>query len=125
MGLRDTLQKAAQAVIAATGDIAETSVYLAFGSSTYNASAGSAVVAMATTESVPVIFDVFHFREIDGEAIQPGDRKAIIAALDLPGVSPSVRDQIRLSNGEVWRVHSTESDPAGAHYMLHVRRAVP
>lgn len=121
MGLRDALRSAAEAAVAAVGDVAVSADYLSHSSSSYNASTGSLTATFATVAGVKMVFDEFRISEIDGVAVRPNDKKALVPAASLSGVTPGVEDQI-VHAGETWEVLGVRADPAGALYELQVRR---
>lgn len=121
MGLRDTIQKAARTAVAATGDIAVSANYLAYSSATYNASTGSVAATYATVAGITVVFSGFRLSQIDGENIRPEDKKALIPALLVTGVTPKPDDQV-VASGVAWTVINAGIDPADALHVLQVRR---
>lgn len=122
MGLREVARKAAQTAIQTTGDIAVSSNYLAFASTSYNASAGSDTTTFSSTAGVKVIFAGFKTEQIDFSNVEPSDKRALIAAKDISGVTPSTQDQIKVNTSVTWEVQSVMIDPADALWILHVRQ---
>ncbi len=88
----------------------------------YDANAGEPVDQDPISEThIEVVFDQFSNMVIDGEAIRVIDREALFPTMDLP-VVPRINDRIVDPSTTVWRVVSgAPSDPADAHYSLHVR----
>lgn len=121
MGLREAMQKAAEATVGALGTVGVSTNYQAFASTTYNASAGSAVAAYSTTAGVTVIFDEFRLEQIDGEHVKPEDKKALIPSRSISGVTPKVNDRVVDGDG-TWTVVRVNADPAEALWTLQVRR---
>jgi len=122
MSIRTLFQNAAVTAVRAFGDVAVSTNYEALSSATYNASSGAAVATRETVAGVSVIFDVFKLREVDGVKVRPEDKRAYIPAKVLSTVTPSVEDRIYQS-GVYWNVVSVEIDPAGALYVLQVRKS--
>lgn len=123
MGLRETIQKAAAAAIAATGNIAVSANYEVFATTVYSASAGTASTTVSTVEGVKVVIEDWSVYLVDGQHIQPNDRKAIIAANAISGVTPSPQDRLTMAaSTEVWQVVRAMTDPASAAWTLQVRR---
>ena len=121
MGLRETIQAAANSAIKATGNIAVSTTYQSFASTTYNASSGVQVTTRSTTGNVSVIFDAFRLEQIDGQNIKPEDKKALVAQKQIPGVTPGVNDRIT-EGTTIWEVQGVRVDPAGALWELQVRK---
>ena len=121
MSLRDSFKAGAKAVVEALGDVAVSSNYLALATTSYDASAGTPSNSYATSAGVSVVFSVFRLVEVDGELVKPEDKRALIAAKSISGVTPSVNDRI-VHDGQTWDVQRVESDPAEALWTLQVRR---
>jgi hypothetical protein len=121
MGIKEALQGAAQAAIAATGNIAVSTNYHAHVSTAYDASAGTDTTTFTTVTGVKVVFDEFRIGQIDGQSIKPEDKRAFVAQKDIPGVTPGANDQIG-HGGQTWEVQRARVDPAGALWDLQVRR---
>lgn len=121
MGLRDVVQKATQAAVAAVGDIAASATYCSFASASYNASAGTNVATFTSTAGVSVVFNDFRLDQVDGQVVLSEDKQAMIPALALPGVVPTTADKL-VSDGATWNVQRVQTDPADALWILQVRR---
>lgn len=121
MGLRETLRKAAQTAIAATGNVAVSANYASFQSTSYDVSTGTVAPTFTSVEGISIILSEFAFEVIDGETIQPEDQKAMIAARTISTVTPKPKDRITKS-GETWEVVKAMTDPAEAAWVLHIRR---
>jgi len=123
VSLRTIFKTAAQKTVTAFGDVGVSTNYYAFGSASYNASTGSPTDIYTTVAGVTVIFGVFSFRQTDGQAVQAEDKKALIPALSISGVTPAPSDRITLDGGaETWEVVRVETDPAEALWTLQVMR---
>lgn len=121
MGLRDVLQNVAQTAIAALGDIPVSTNYLAHVSTSYNASAGTPTTTYSSTQGVTIVFENFRIEQVDGQNVKPEDKRALVAAKDITGVTPGVDDVI-IEGSTTWRVQRVAVDPAGALYELQVRK---
>ena len=121
MGLSNTFKSAAQTAVSAFGDVAVSTVYASFASTTYNASAGTNVAAYSSTAGVSVIFDKFEFAKIDGINIKPEDKKALVPAKNISAITPAPNDRIRAA-GISWNVIKVTTDPAQALWELQVRK---
>lgn len=75
--------------------------------------------------NIPMVLVRFKIEEMDEKVRPTTDRRALIAALDLPGVVPNEQDRIELADGSVHVVQRVLSDPASALYILHVRYSEP
>jgi archaellum component FlaF (FlaF/FlaG flagellin family) len=122
MSLRDAFKTAAQQAITAFGDVAVSTNYLSHTTTSYNVTAGTDTTSYSTKAGVTVIFDEFRVVEIDGIAVKPEDKKALIPAKSISGVTPGVNDQIVADGSVTWEVQRVGSDPAGALWTLQVRR---
>ena len=121
MGLREAIQSAAGAAVTAVGNVAVSTDYRSFVSSTYGTAAGSVTTTYTTTAGVSVIFDAFRLEQIDGQKVKPEDKLALVAQTQIPGVTPDDNDQ--LTEGTVvWNVMRVGVDPAGAMWELQVRK---
>lgn len=103
------------------GDIPESADYKSVTTPTYDPTAGTITMPNTNHVGVPVIFTSFSRMEIDGQAIRAEDQKAIIATRDLP-VTPTINDTITMANGVIWSVIGIRTDPAGAAWVLQMRR---
>lgn len=121
MSLRDAIQQAVQAGIVALDDLAGRAVYTSKGTPTYSATTGAVGGSSTALANVPMVFASYSKLEIDGEAVMAEDQKAIIAVLDL-AATPTKNDVITKADGTVWSVISIKTDPAGAAWVLQVRR---
>lgn len=121
MTLKDDFRTAARAAVGAVGDIAVSTTYLAFASASYDASAGSEVATFGTRTGVLVIFDEFRLVEVDGRAVRPEDKRALIPAANISGITPGLNDRI-LHDGQSWQVVNVRTDPAGVLWEFHIRR---
>ena len=121
MGLKDALAHAAKAGVAAAGDIAVSTNYESFTSATYNASAGTNAATYATIAGVKLVFANFTIAQIDGRQVQPEDKRALIPAKTISGVTPGVNDRI-VEGGTVWEVQRVRADAASALWDLQVRK---
>ncbi len=122
MGLAETFRKAALQAVAAFGDVAVSATYAAFSSATYNASAGTPVTVFSSTAGVSVIFEEFRIDQVDGAAVRPEDKKALVPAKNISGVTPSVNDQLIVTGSVAWSVVRVTTDPAEALWTLQIRR---
>lgn len=121
MGLRETIQTAAQTAVAATGNIAVSTNYLSFVSTSIDVSAGTPATTFTTVEGVMVIYDVFSIMQIDGQAIRPTDKKILVPNKNIPGISPSENDQV-IDGSTIWEVVTVKTDPAEALWELQARK---
>lgn len=121
MSLREQIQQAVQDGIAAMDDLAESSTYTSVGTPSYTPSTGAITEPSTLYAGVPIIFTSYSRMEIDGEAVRAEDQKAIIATQDLTPM-PTINDTITRADGTIWNVISIRTDPAGAAWILQVRR---
>lgn len=123
MAINDAFQSAAKAALEAFSGINEDFVYVAQGSTVYDASSGVAS-ATDTRYVTSGIFIAYEQKEVDGARVKPTDLKCLIAALNI-NVNPE-------REGHIVRVESAVSttydimdkkiDPAGALWELQLRR---
>lgn len=119
MGLKETIQRAAQTAIEATGNIPVASTYISKGVPSYDAETGE-VIEVVNTQTVNVIVETYKSKEVDGVNIKDKDRKLLIAKLDLT-VTPAEDDSV-VMNGNKWNIITFEIDPAEALWVIQVRR---
>lgn len=122
MGLSDAFKTAAEQVVAAFGDVAVSTNYHSHTTTSYSVTAGTDTTTYSTKAGVTVIFDEFRIAEIDGKAVKPEDKKALVPAKSISGVTPGVNDQVVTDGSVAWEVVNVRSDPAGALWTLQVRR---
>lgn len=122
MGLKETFQKAAKTAVTAFGNVAVSTNYEQYASTTYNASSGSQVVVFATVSAVSIIFERFEFAQIDGVDIKAQDKKALVPQNSISAITPKTTDRIT-QGGIVWNIVNVRTDPAGALHEIHVRRS--
>lgn len=122
MGLQAAFQRAAQTAIKAFGDVPVSTNYHAYVTATVAVTTGAQTVTYSTVAGVKVVFTDFKIGQVDGEMVKPEDKIALIAGLDLPGVTPGVNDQITHDASTTWQVQRVMLDAAGALYKLQVRR---
>ncbi len=121
MSLRATVQKAVRTGLKAMDDIQESATYGGVTTTVYDPATGTMVSTPGGGGIVKMVFTSFSFMEIDGQAVLANDRKAIIASLDLD-VVPTLNDSITRADGTVWNVIGIKTDPAGAAWVLQIRR---
>ena len=122
MGLRNTLKSVAREAVAAFGDVGTTADYQAFTSATYDASAGTHTAAYSTVAGVTVIVEDFALDQVDGVSVRREDRKMLLPAASVSGVTPGINDRV-IVDGATWQVQAVHSDPAQALWELQVRRS--
>lgn len=72
--------------------------------------------------NVPMTLVRFSIDDMDEDVRPKTDRKALIAALDLPsGVDPDGEDKIELRNGVTYTVQKVMKDPSEGLCILHIR----
>lgn len=54
--------------------------------------------------SVPAVFIDYKNQEIDGTLVMVGDKKCLIAKLDLPNTQPETKDKILDQDGTEWKI---------------------
>jgi hypothetical protein len=88
---------------------------------TYNSTTG-AIVETVTETGVKGILEDVNLREIN-ELIQAGDKRLIVAALDLNGTTPSTFDRVVISNivHQIIRVQTIEQNNEPITYELILR----
>lgn len=123
MGLRDTLKSSAQSAFKAAGDIKEDVTYYGKGVVTYNTSTG-VVNAQDSGYLISAIFSNYKNSQVDGKKILNTDVRMLLPQNDLP-IEPAAHDFIiRLeANASIkYEALSIEKDPAGALWMIQLRK---
>jgi len=121
MSLREQVQHAVQTGIAALQDLAERATYVSVAATVYDPTAGTMLTPSAPFQQVPMVWTSFSRREIDGEAVLAEDQKVIVATEDLLPI-PTINDTITRADGTKWSVIRITTDPAGAAWVLQVRK---
>ena len=117
--LREKFHRAAKTIIDAFQNVPEICTYHEIG---YDDSGQGSVGDKTTIPNLKVIREDFEVEKVDGSAVLEKDRRYMVAALDLLGVTPEEDDTLEFSIDDVWTVHRVSADPACAAYYLHVRR---
>ena len=126
MGFKSLIAKQVQSAMQILGTdddgLARKHTYLSVDedSSTYNPVTRRVTSATAEYSGVPMVLVRFKIEDMDSEVRPKSDRRALIAALDLP-VTPSPQDQIILTTGEIYNVVRLLSDPSDALHIAHIR----
>ena len=121
MGLKETFQNAAEAVIDSFGDIAASAIpYHSLGTFSSNATTGAVTESGGTDTTIKVIFDEIKSEEIQDRVIKMTDRKLLVANNDIT-VTPKVGDYATISSVK-YNVVDFLTDPAIALYEIFVRR---
>ncbi len=120
MGLRAKIQKAVQkAFLKQMGDLPEALTFRQT-SSTYDATT-SIVTSADTDTSVTGKLIGDQKRRIGALTTFP-EKTALIPARELPGTTPKVGDRVVDPDSVAWVVDFVEIDPAGACWVLDLRR---
>jgi len=119
--VQDAIQQGLASLRAPELDIQKLCTYSSVATPSYAPSTGTVTTPKAASADVPIVFTSFKRMEIDGEAVRAEDQKAIIATRDLTPV-PTVNDTITRADGTVWSVIGIGTGPAGAAWVLQVRR---
>ncbi len=119
--IKDAVQQGLSALRDPSLDIQKLGTYHSKGQETYDTTTGAVSITSTAYTSVPMIFTSYDRKEIDGEAILAEDQKVIISTRDLVPV-PTINDAITRADGSIWSVISIKTDPAGAAWVLQVRR---
>lgn len=76
------------------------------------------------TASVNALLASYKASEIDGVKIKVGDRKAVLKASELTGITSVRLDDTLTVGGEKWQVVDFIKDPTGTVYQMQVRRVM-
>ena len=120
MGLQADIQSGAARAFSAIADLLTAVTYRHITPGTYDPAAGTQTPTV-TTQSVSVLLLDYSAREIDRQAIQPGDQKVLCPQSYL-SPAPTLLDEMVVGT-DTWAVVRVEKDPAGATWELQVRRA--
>lgn len=122
MGLRSTVRQAVKDALIATGDIRVSTNYQSMTSGVYNASAGTQVTSYTTVAGVQVVFHDFEISEVDGQIVRSNDRRILMAATDVSGISPAAKDRVLTDVSIIWYVQNVDADPTESLWTLQVRK---
>lgn len=126
MGLGDLLRSGADALAAVSGNIVWVVIYhsASAGGTSYEASSDRHSRPSTSYPGTKLRLGSFAAREVDGETVKPGDRRALILPRVLPsGVNPKHTDWVVDASGIRWEIKSVASDPSDSVWVLHLRRA--
>jgi len=119
--ISEQVQGAMQILGTEEGGLAATNTYIEVSSdTTYNTATGMLERVDVRHEDVPMVLARFKIEEMDESVVPTTDRKALIAALDLP-IVPKEDDLIELRNGMIYEVKKLMGVPGNSLWMLHVR----
>ena len=119
--IQDAVQEGLGVLRSPDLDIQKLATYQSCATPSYDPATGAITSPTTVYPDIPVIFTSFKRIEIDGEAIRAEDQKVLIATQDLIP-TPTVNDTIIAANGTLWSVMGIRTDPAGAAWVLQVRR---
>lgn len=102
-------------------DLAPACDYTVVANPTYDPVTGTVTEGGTVVENVPMVLARFSINEVDAEVIVTTDYKALIAALDLPGVTPGINDHLTATNGKEYNVQRIMGVPGESLHILHVR----
>jgi len=120
MSLERNIKQVTKQALAQMTSIAENVRYARASAITYNPETGA---PNRTSVTVPLKawFTSFEERQIDGNNVQPGDKRLTFAVLDLP-FEPSLNDTVTDEAGEIWEVMNFKIPPPKILFILQVRR---
>lgn len=128
MGLKATIASAVATAFTALGDIPTSVTYRQPGVTSYNATTGAYVATPVDTAVTAILVEYTQSEVKAGtvsasgsESILASDRKAIVQAVDLNGVTLSLADRLVIS-GVLWDVIDFSTDPADATHTFQIRR---
>lgn len=119
MGLREVLQNAAVAAVAAVGNIATASTFVSI-ASVYDTATGDTTITDTDYPDLKIVFTNYKSNEINNTTILSTDQKALIPKLNLEP-TPKMKDLIQ-RNGIEWKIESIDIDPADALWIFQVRK---
>jgi hypothetical protein len=118
MGLRSTIQNAANSAFTALGDIPISVTYTQVSNGGYDTATGS-ITEITSTETVTAIITSYAEERINAGLAQSTDRQALIPGKDL-GLIPKPQDRISFDSTD-YEVYKVEKDPVSAIYKLQLR----
>lgn len=130
MGFKSTLNTAVQGAMKTLGQddgLAPAQTYVVKGAGTYNPSTRTNTFSSTTVPNVPMVLARFKADEKDDKIVIETDAKALIAALDMPTVTPKEQDDIIVGTGAnlpagTYEVKRIMGVPGGSLHILHIRR---
>jgi hypothetical protein len=127
MSLKDAVQNAAKTAVDAVGDLAVTTTYHCFVTSSYNAVGGTVTTTFTSVSDVMVIFEGFtlieKFTVRTAQDITDREEKKIhLPSLNIPNITPTLKDKIVTDSGENWEIAQVDSDPAQALWTFRARK---
>jgi len=129
MGLSDVFKNGAKTAITAFGDVAQSADYWSKTSTSYS-STGTVATTYSTVAGVKVIIEGFRVAGNSGVRtlaadfdVKQSDQQALIAAVDLPSITPNKDDVIVLDTSVSWNVVNVFTDPATALWTCQIRKS--
>lgn len=120
MGLNSTIAKLTQTAIKLTGDLKVSGTYVSVQTGAYDAENDTVTDNSVSLSNVPIVISKFAGKELEASKLTMVDANLIIAALDLPGITPKETDKI-VAGGRTWQVINFNSVPGTAVWILPVR----
>ena len=130
MGFKSLLENQVQGLMKTLGQqdgLAPTQTYVVKGAPIYDPVTRSNTSSDTYITGVPMVLAGFTVEEMDSSIVIETDCKAIIAALDLPNVTPKEQDDIIVGAGAnvaagTYEVMKVKGVPGRSVHILHIRR---
>jgi len=121
VSLNTSIRKATRSALKAMESIAEDITYHeVIGRPTYDADAGSFTRKTSPT-TIKGWFTSFEERHVDGENVQPGDKRLTFEVIS-SSIVPKLNDFVIDEAGDEYEVINIKLPPPKILYILHVRR---
>jgi len=121
MSLEKNIKQVTKQALAQMSSIGENVLYSRVaGNITYNTDTGA---PSRPSIGVPLKawFTSFEERQIDGNNVQPGDKRCTFPIQSLP-FEPQLNDRVTDESGEIWEVMNFKIPPPKCLFILQVRR---
>ncbi len=120
--LIDGLVASAMPILGTDADgLAPPGTYAVHEGEVYNTTTRANVITRRLIEAVPMVRARLAPSETPDGVVMMTDRKFLIAALDLPGVTPKVQDQIIDADG-TYDVKRLMTPPGSSLWVIHARK---
>lgn len=121
MTLKGAVERATGLAMKSMDSIRKTATFQRKSSGSYDPVSGSVTSVVEESSEVRVVFHDYRDREVDGNIVQPGDRKVILERNQV-SQRPQLVDEL-VVGAETWKIINVVGDEEGPIYHLHVRQA--
>ena len=121
MGLDSIISKQVQKAMKTVKSLARQITYTSVANGSYSPATDSVSTTTVTVPAVTAVFEKLYQNELDMEIRNLVDVKILIAALDLPGITPQTEDTVSDAS-DVYRIKKVDTVPGNSLWILYARK---